>query len=222
MQVLITAGATVEPIDQVRRLTNFSTGTLGTRLANYLSARGHQVVLLRSRLASCNDPSEGCEIVPFETSEELRDKLLSAGTRGGVEAVFHAAAVSDFRVGEIWAKAPDGTVVPISGGKLPTREGGLFLELLPAPKIIAELRGWFPKALLVGWKYEVDGPRIQVLERALSQIKECSTNYCVANGPAYGQGFGLVSPGGECRHLPGLEQLFPALEQALLTSRTEV
>jgi phosphopantothenoylcysteine decarboxylase/phosphopantothenate--cysteine ligase len=220
MKVVITAGATVEPIDQVRRLTNFSTGTLGTRLCNYLAGRGHDVTLLRSGSATCSDPCQARQVVPFETSRELWEKLQLAGA--GADAVFHAAAVSDFRVGRIWANIPDGTALPLQAGKLPTREGGLLLELVPAPKILAELRNWFPGAFLVGWKYEVDGTRAEVLAKARAQILECATNYCVANGPAYGPGYGLINKSGDCAHQNDPAQLYPALEQAMLTSSAEV
>ena len=46
MNCIVTAGPTYEPLDDVRRLTNFSTGRLGTELANFLAARGHTVILL--------------------------------------------------------------------------------------------------------------------------------------------------------------------------------
>ena len=47
MKCIVTAGPTYEELDDVRRLTNFSTGTLGTELANYLVDHGHEVELLR-------------------------------------------------------------------------------------------------------------------------------------------------------------------------------
>ena len=52
MNCIVTAGPTYEPLDDVRRLTNFSTGRLGTELANFLVARGHQVTLLISAQAT--------------------------------------------------------------------------------------------------------------------------------------------------------------------------
>src|SRR5687768_14363623 len=36
---VITAGPTYEPLDEVRRLTNFSTGRLGSELATYLTSQ---------------------------------------------------------------------------------------------------------------------------------------------------------------------------------------
>ena len=46
MRCIVTAGPTFEPLDEVRRLTNFSTGRLGTELANFLQAAGGDVSLL--------------------------------------------------------------------------------------------------------------------------------------------------------------------------------
>ena len=41
---IITAGPTFEPLDEVRRLTNFSSGKLGSQLADFLAAQGHRVL----------------------------------------------------------------------------------------------------------------------------------------------------------------------------------
>jgi phosphopantothenoylcysteine decarboxylase/phosphopantothenate--cysteine ligase len=53
MKCIVTAGPTFEELDEVRRLTNFSTGTLGTELADFLMERGHEVELLRGQGATC-------------------------------------------------------------------------------------------------------------------------------------------------------------------------
>ncbi|MFN7139090.1 MAG: phosphopantothenoylcysteine decarboxylase, partial [Limisphaerales bacterium] len=45
MKCIVTAGPTYEELDEVRRLTNFSTGKLGSSLANFLVAQGHEVTL---------------------------------------------------------------------------------------------------------------------------------------------------------------------------------
>ena len=65
----------------------------------------------------------------------------------------------------------------------------------------------------MGWKYEVEGDRAGVIRLAEQQIAECRTDACVANGPAYGAGFGLVRGGGEVTHLPDTAALFAALEE---------
>ena len=129
-----------------------------------------------------------------------------------VDAVFHAAAVNDFGFGKVYARSPEGELKELQSGKYSTREGTLLAELVPTPKIIAELRQWFPTTRLIGWKYEVDGTRDNVIREAEKQLAAYLTDACVANGPAYGDGFGLVLGGGEVKHLPDKSALFKALE----------
>ena len=47
MKVIVTCGPSYEPIDQVRRLTNFSTGELGVHLSNQLARVGFEVFVSR-------------------------------------------------------------------------------------------------------------------------------------------------------------------------------
>ena len=212
MQCIVTAGPTYEPLDEVRRLTNFSTGRLGSELVNFLAARGHEATLLIGQQATYRGERHARHVETFTTTTNLRDRLRALASET-VGAVFHAAAVSDFSFGKVWRGAPQGELTELKSGKLSTRQGTLLAELVPTPKIIAELRHWFPKARLVGWKYEVDGGRAGVTRLAEHQIAECRTDACVANGPAYGAGFGLVRGGGEFTHLPDTAALFVALEE---------
>lgn len=214
MHCVITAGPTYETMDNVRRLTNFSTGRLGTELANHLVERGHQVTLLIGEQATHGGERRAQRVEKFTTTANLLDKFRSLATQE-VGAIFHAAAVSDFTFGKIWVRSLTGEMSEIQSGKISTRRGTLLAELVPTPKIIAELRALYPYATLVGWKYEVDGDRAGVLAAAEKQLRDCRTDACVANGPAYGLGFGLVTGPGSCRHWPAPEPLFSALEQLL-------
>ena len=217
MNCVVTAGPTFEPLDEVRRLTNFSTGRFGSLLANFLAGRGHQVTLLLGHYSTYNGEQNAQHIEKFTTTADLREKLKALSQRN-IGAVFHAAAVSDFGFGKVYEQAADGKLVELKAGKIPTRSGRLLAELSPTPKIISELRGWFPAANIVGWKYEVDGDRPSVLSRAEQQIADNKTDACVANGPAYGFGFGLVA-GGEHVHTSDILELFSKLEQLSSQSR---
>jgi phosphopantothenoylcysteine decarboxylase/phosphopantothenate--cysteine ligase len=212
MQCIVTAGPTYEPLDQVRRLTNFSTGRLGMELASFLSARGHETTLLIGQHATYRGERHARQVETFTTTANLRDRLQALASPA-VAAVFHAAAVSDFGFGKIWRRSPQGELTELKGGKISTRQGTLLAELAPTPKIIAKLRDWFPTARLVGWKYVVEGGRAGVIRLAEQQVAECRTDACVANGPAYGVGFGLVRGGGEATHLPDRAALFALLEE---------
>lgn len=209
MNCLVTAGPTCEPMDKVRRLTNFSTGRLGTELANFLTAHGHEVTLLLGEQATHNGERKAACVERFTTTADLREKLSAKSA----DAVFHAAAVSDFGFGKIWLRNEAGELTEVKSAKFSTRAGTLLAELVPTPKIITELRGWFPNAKLVGWKFEVDGSHDDVIQKAEDQLTDCDTNACVANGPAYGSGFGFVTGVDQFTHLKDSAALFGALEK---------
>jgi len=213
MNCIVTAGPTYEPLDDVRRLTNFSTGRLGATLANYFAARGHNVILLVGEQATFAGERRAQRIESFSTAADLRAKMkVLSGKK--VDAIFHAAAVGDFSFGRIFAPDAANKLVEIkSAKKISTRQGKLLVELLPEPKIIAELRGWFPQSKIVGWKFEADGRRPEAVEAGRRQIVECSTDLCVVNGPAYGEGFGLVGKKGNPAYLGNPPLLFDALEK---------
>jgi phosphopantothenate---cysteine ligase (CTP) len=215
MNCIVTAGPTFEPLDDVRRLTNFSTGRLGTELANFLAARGHQVTLLIGESATYAGERKVQQIKVFSTTADLRAQLKSFSGKK-VDAIFHTAAVSDFTFGKMFTHDAAGKLKAFKPSKkISTRSGNLFVELVPTSKIIAELRGWFHRTRIVGWKFEADGGRAGALRAAKRQIAGCATDFCVANGPAYGKGFNLVSIN-ERMHFVSAEKLFVALEKFVL------
>jgi phosphopantothenate---cysteine ligase (CTP) len=197
---IVTAGPTFELLDEVRLLTNFSTGHLGIELARYLQEQGCRVTLLIGRLATWAGERRAHQIEEFTTTQDLQ-KRLAARAGSGFEAVFHAAAVSDFTFGKVWSRSAAGELAEVQAGKISTRSGSLLAELTPTPKIISRLREWFPQARLAGWKYEVDGDPESTLARAREQIEANRTDACVANGPAYGPGFGWVTREAQAVHL---------------------
>jgi phosphopantothenoylcysteine decarboxylase/phosphopantothenate--cysteine ligase len=212
MNCIVTAGPTFEPLDDVRRLTNFSKGRLGTELANFLTARGHKVTLLIGESSTYTGERKASSVKTFSTTADLRAKLKSFSGKK-VDAIFHAAAVSDFTFGKIFSKKKSGEFSALKAAKkISTRKRALLVELVPTPKIIAELRGWFPKTKIVGWKFEADGQRADALRTAKQQLADCATDFCVANGPAYGAGFNLVSADAQ-KHFANTQKLFTALEK---------
>ena len=78
------------------------------------------------------------------------------------------------------------------------------------PQWLAEFKTLFPKTKIIGWKFEVAGRRPGAHRSARRQLAECATDFCVANGPAYGRGFGLVSAR-EASHFAKKKSLFTAL-----------
>lgn len=190
MKVVVTCGPSFEPIDQARRITNFSTGRLGIALSNAFTARGWEVACLKGEQATCTDPLHAQRVLPFSTNDDLAAKLSTLAGEGGWDAVFHAAALCDFRIERVLDERGE----PMASPKFSSREGRLNLVLAPATKVLPQLRKWFPQARLVGWKYELAGTRADAIAKAQAQLRECRTDACVLNGAAYGSGFAFCTP----------------------------
>lgn len=214
MKAIVTCGPSYEPVDQVRRLTNSSTGRLGITLANALTDAGLDVICLKGEGATCTEPLRAGRLLPFTTNDDVARQLEALSRAAEIGAVFHAAALCDFRAGQV--TDPQGN--EMKSAKFATRDGRLLMELVPATKVLPQMRAWFPRALIVGWKYELAGTRADAFARAQRQIQECRTDACVLNGAAYGQGFALCRAGGAVRALAGLKELCEAL-LALLRER---
>ncbi|MCC6352297.1 MAG: DNA/pantothenate metabolism flavoprotein domain protein [Verrucomicrobiae bacterium] len=211
MNIVVTCGPAHEPIDEVRRITNFSTGRLGIGLANHLASLGHAVTCLVGHHATHRGEIRASRTETFTTAESLARALEAIARGPGANAVFHAAAVSDFVV----ARAEDTVGQTLERAKIPSGAGEIRLVLKPAPKILPRLRDWFPGAFLVGWKYELDDGRDAAIARAASQVARCRTDLCVLNGRAFGPGFGLCDASGLIASARGHHDLFDSLARRL-------
>ena len=197
---VVTCGPASAPIDSVRRITNFSTGEIGSILSQALLKAGWDVLCLRGEGSTFPEP-DGIDVRVFSTNDSL--VALIQRLPATPNAIFHAAALCDFQVASIEGAA--------GMKKIPTRDGALTLHLDPAPKILPRFREWFPRAFIVGWKYELEGDRSAALAKAAAQIRECRTNACVVNGAAYGEGFGILLPDGPLTEVADKRGLATAL-----------
>ena len=140
MNILITAGATREPIDAVRFLSNVSTGRTGALLADALAAQGHAVTLLHGEAAV--RPTRVNDTEAFASTAALQAALRRRLGSGAYDAVIHCAAVSDYR--------PATT----HEGKMTSYAAELTLRLVPTPKLLPELKTYAaPRPLkVIGFK----------------------------------------------------------------------
>jgi len=181
---LVTCGPAHEPIDSVRRITNFSSGELGTHLCDALAASGFRVKCLRGEMATY-PLSPGTDSEAFSTNDSLAALFKAQSEAPAV--IFHAAALCDYLLAEV-----DGVTVT---QKIRSDASELRLTLRPAAKLLPELPRWFPRALVVGWKYELDGTQEDAIARGRNQIAKTKTAASVVNGAAYGEGFGFLRAG---------------------------
>ncbi|MEO0454527.1 MAG: phosphopantothenoylcysteine decarboxylase [Verrucomicrobiota bacterium] len=206
--VLIIAGPAWEPIDQVRRITNHSTGALGSYLAKEFSAHDWEVTLAYGESSSVSPP-EVTRFLSFSNRESL-ETLLAAQSSQTFDLVLMLAAVSDFQVRAI--RTDQGELALGASGKVPTSAGALTLELEPTAKILPQLATWYPSAKRVGWKYEVEGQQEDTIAAGKRQLQSNQTHACVVNGPAYGPGFHwLVKEIEQSVHIPTPKDLFDQL-----------
>jgi phosphopantothenoylcysteine decarboxylase/phosphopantothenate--cysteine ligase len=142
MNLLVTAGATREPIDAVRFLTNVSTGATGAALADALKALGHNVALLRGEAAAA--PATVADVETFSSAADLAERLRRRLAGGGFGAVLMAAAVADYR--------PDAAFA----GKLASDAELLTVRLVRNEKVLRRLKLLSPRPLVVvGFKLTV-------------------------------------------------------------------
>jgi phosphopantothenoylcysteine decarboxylase/phosphopantothenate--cysteine ligase len=172
-RVVVAAGPTREPVDDVRFLGNRSSGKMGAALAAAAAARGAAVTLLAGPgtpdVQSGGGPG-GISRIEVETAADLERALAS--TTPDADAVVMAAAVADFRPRVRAA------------GKLSRRDAGgnLTLELTAVPDLLAGLAQARKngRPFLIGFAAELGGGA--ALEaRAGGKLREKGCDAIVAN-----------------------------------------
>ncbi|MDF3057602.1 MAG: DNA/pantothenate metabolism flavoprotein [Rariglobus sp.] len=141
MRILLTSGATREPIDAVRFLSNVSTGRTGALLAGALAQHDHAVTLLHGEGAVRPGLMNSVATESFSSTENLEAQLRRLLGAGSYDAVIHCAAVSDYRPAETHA------------AKLTSYASELTLRLVPTTKLLPKLKHYAPRPLkVIGFK----------------------------------------------------------------------
>lgn len=172
--VLVTAGPTVEPIDSVRYISNYSSGKMGYAIAEAAAAAGARVVLVSGPVALA--APNGVEVVPVKTA---RDMLAAASSVfPAADAAIFAAAVADLRP----ANPAD--------RKLKKGRDDAALANVPLtenPDILATLAaGKRPDQYVVGFAAETN----DVLMNAHAKLTKKNADMIVANQVGDGLAFG--------------------------------
>jgi len=134
-RILVTAGGTTEPIDNVRVITNLSTGETGAKLAELLADFGADVHLLRAENAK--EADSRVEQSTFSSFYSLQKNLKFLLANHEFDMVIHAAAVSDFSVAslEINGKTFETSEFP----KIQSTDK-LSIQFKNNPKIVDEIK----------------------------------------------------------------------------------
>ena len=164
MRVLVTAGPTREYLDDVRYLSNASSGRMGYALAEAVLEAGWEAVLVSGPVEL--PPPAGCEFHPVVTTAEMREACVELFP--GCQGVIAAAAVCDYK---------PATRFP---GKLSKQGGPITLEMIETDDVLAELGRMKGTRWVVGFALEAQNPR----ENALQKLRRKNCDWIVLNRPS--------------------------------------
>jgi phosphopantothenoylcysteine decarboxylase/phosphopantothenate--cysteine ligase len=161
VHVLVTAGGTREPLDDVRFVGNRASGRMGVALAEEARRRGADVTLVASNLAI--ERPAGVEVVDAPTAADVEREVLA---RADADVVLMAAAVADYR--------PAARVT----GKRGKDANAWTLELEPTTDVLRKLGESDRHGILVGFAAESGADAI---ERARRKLTDKNANLIVFN-----------------------------------------
>ena len=173
-KVVVSAGATQEPMDPVRYLTNHSTGKMGYAVARACMLRGAEVVLLSS--TSCTQPDVPfVKKVPFTTAKDLFEAVKANAM--DADALVMAAAVADYRPAEV------------ASDKVKKHDGEMNIALERTDDILSWVGAHKPETLFVcGFSMETR----DLVENSTAKLNKKKMDMIVANNlKVPGAGFGV-------------------------------
>ena len=199
MNVLVTSGGTVAPIDDVRQITNASTGRLGAQIVEAALRRGARVWHLHApgaqlpfdRLAKLDLEAPDL-VAEFDRLTRLRADWhavrdhchpvpLRLGTVGEyAQTLERVLKDHPIDVAFLAMAASDFAPEPVLG-KLSSGPQSLTIHCLRLPKVIRSVRDWSPSVYLVGFKLLSNAPLATLIETAKAACAENRADLTVAN-----------------------------------------
>jgi len=163
-KIIVTAGGAVEKIDDVRAISNRSSGKMGVAIAESCFLQGAEVLLVRSKTSVST--RYNIKQIVFETADELEGILKKEVKKNDV--LFQTAAVSDF------------IVENENKGKLDSKKS-IVLKLSPRKKIITQIKKWYPKIKLIVFKAVWSSLEKTLIKKGKEKLKESNADAVVVN-----------------------------------------
>lgn len=193
MNVLITSGGTTEKIDNVRKITNMSTGKLGSLIAAsfLMNPAITKVFYVCSQTAL--KPEQGdlskLEIIYADSVDELEAAVRKTLSNAQIDIIIHSMAVSDYRVKTVTtvsALLQNASQNPIENskgnqGKISSEIDDMVLLMERTPKVIPLFQELSPNATLVGFKLLVDESLETLIDRGIEVLEKNKCTFVLAN-----------------------------------------
>ena len=171
-KVVVSAGATQEPMDPVRYLTNHSTGKMGYALARAAAMRGADVTLIHGETAL--PPVKFTTDVPVTTAQDLYEAVT--GRFDTTDVLIMAAAVADYRP------------VTVASDKIKKKDGDLSIPVERTPDILGTIGPQKTHQFLCGFSMETK----DLVENSSAKLAKKNLDMVVANNlKVAGAGFGV-------------------------------
>ena len=185
-KIVITAGGTSEKIDQVRKITNSSTGKLGMTIANHLLATQEDIMIYYVCSKTAFRPSDKrVQVLEIEGTTDLKKTVEDLLLNQSIDVFIHSMAVSDYmtdyvttleRIKESVKKYPSldeafSHIEVLGGNKISSYEDNLVIVLKPTPKIISLIKTLSPSTYLVGFKL-LDGVSKEKLIQVAKNLRD--------------------------------------------------
>ena len=188
-KVVVSAGATQEPMDPVRYLTNHSTGKMGYAVARAAAMRGADVTLIHGPTAL--QPVRFTEDVPITTAQQMYEAVTSRFDE--MDVLVMAAAVADYRP------------AAVADDKIKKKDGDLSIAVERTPDILGTIGPKKKGQFLCGFSMETR----DMLANSSAKLEKKNLDMVVANNlKVAGAGFGVdtnvvtfITPDG-ARELP--------------------
>ena len=163
-KVVVTAGPTRAWIDDIRFISNPSSGKMGLEIAKEAKSRGANVTLIIGP-TSLKLPDIGLTIVNIDTTQDIVEAIDYIDK---MDIFISAAAIGDYTPAK-------------TKGKIPSKQIKFSIDLEPTPKIISVVKKKFPKAKIVGFKAEVGLTKEQLMEKAKTSLEQHKIELVVGN-----------------------------------------
>lgn len=156
---VITAGGTIEDIDPVRYISNYSSGKMGIALADEAYKMGAETILITTK-----DVQKPYKTIKVKSASEMQ--TAAENEFNNAACVIMAAAVADYRVKN-----------PAEQKMKKTDADMITLELVKNPDILKELCAQKTTQIVVGFCAESEN----LIENAKEKIQKKGCDYLIAN-----------------------------------------
>ncbi len=185
-KIIITAGGTSEKIDNVRKITNSSSGKLGMTIANHLLKENDDLIIYYVCSKNSLRPlDKRIKVIEIDDTISLKNKIENLLLNEKIDYFIHSMAVSDYMtdyvttIERIKASIKNtsnleeafSNIEIINGNKISSYEDNLVIVLKQTPKIISIIKDLSPQTYLVGFKL-LDGVSKEELISVAKKLRD--------------------------------------------------